>query len=129
MHFRNKIHNAMLRNPTFLHRINELHIITIVSFVALQLPFFCIFLSEFMIMLKVNQINPYRNNILFSIIVFFLSFIPALHCVRFEHVLHIIGFPTPLSAFFPSIEQFNHLQFFHSLYFFNGNPTSYAYRL
>jgi hypothetical protein len=29
----------------------------------------------------------------------------------------------------PSIEQFNQLQFFVSLYLFNGNPTSYAYRL
>jgi hypothetical protein len=90
-------------------------------------PFFCIFLQEFMIMLIVYQINPDGNNILFSIIVDFLSFIPTLHCVRFEHVLRILGFPATLSAFFPSIEQFNHLQFFRSLYFFNGNPTSYAY--
>jgi hypothetical protein len=116
----------MLWNPAFLHRTKKLHIITIMSFVA-QLPFFCIFLQEFMIMLIVYQINSDGNNILFSIIVDFLSFIPALRYVRFEHVLHILGFPAPLSAFFPSIEQFNHLQFFHSLYFFKGNPTSYAY--
>jgi hypothetical protein len=127
MHFCNKIHNAMLWNPSFLHRTKELHIFTIMHFVALQLPFFCIFLQEFMIMLIVYQINPDGNNILFSIIVDFLSFIPALYCVRFEHVLRILGFPATLSAFFPSIEQFNHLQFFRSLYFFNGNPTSYTY--
>jgi hypothetical protein len=78
-------------------------------------------------MLIVYQINSDGNNILFSIIVDFLSFIPALHCVRFEHVLRILGFLSLLSAFFPSIEQFNHLQLFRSLYFFNGNPTSYAY--
>jgi hypothetical protein len=32
-----------------LHRTKELHIFTIMRFVALQLPFFCIFLQEFMI--------------------------------------------------------------------------------
>jgi hypothetical protein len=52
-----------------LHRTKELHIFTIMCFVALQLPFFCIFLQKFMIMLIVYQINPNRNNILFSITV------------------------------------------------------------
>jgi hypothetical protein len=61
----------MLWNLAFLHRTKELHIFTIMCFVALQLPFFCIFLQEFMIMLIVYQINPDGNNILFSIIVDF----------------------------------------------------------
>ena len=30
MHFLNKIHNAMLWNPAFLHRTKELHIFTII---------------------------------------------------------------------------------------------------
>jgi hypothetical protein len=73
----------MLWNPTFLHRTKELHIITIMSFVALQLPFFCIFLQEFMIMLIVYQINSDGNNILFSIIIDFLKFHPSLALCSF----------------------------------------------
>ena len=99
----------MLWNPAFLHRTKELHIFTIMCFVALQLPFFCIFLQKFMIMLIVYQINPNGNNILFSIIVDFLKFHPSLALCSFRTCVTypwISSYPFSILSFHWTIQPF-----------------------
>src|SRR5688572_22660639 len=69
------------------------------------------------------------TTILFSSSYIFFNFIPALHCVRPDNLFLILGVSFDFAALLPSREQFIHLLNVFSLYFFSGNPTSYAYLL